>query len=83
LTITSLPIRPITIAASQHRGRTAGAHNIFDRIQQQITQLSSSRELDLFTDTIALEALSAIELKYTALHEAHGIPNHLMRGKPS
>jgi hypothetical protein len=61
------PIPPKTTTAKEHSQRTTRAHDIFDRIEQQIIALS--QELDLFTDTISIEAFDVIESKYAALQE--------------
>ena len=61
------PIRHESATAKERNVQTMRAHDIFDRIEQQIAELS--RELDLFTDPISLEAFTVIESKYTALQE--------------
>jgi hypothetical protein len=61
----STPIHPTTTV--KEHGQRTHAHDIFDRIEQQIAELS--RGLDLFTDTISIEAFAVIESKYAALQE--------------
>jgi hypothetical protein len=67
-TFTTLPT-PIhsTTTATERGTRTTSIRGTFHRIEEQIAGLS--RELDLFTDSISLDAFTVIESKYTALHE--------------
>ena len=51
---------------------TTRTHDMLDRIEQQITELSG--EVKVFTDTISLAAFTSIESKYTALHEGLAKP---------
>jgi hypothetical protein len=61
----STPIHPTTTV--KEHGQRTHAHDICDRIEQQIAELS--RGLDLFTDIISIEAFAVIESKYAALRE--------------
>jgi len=54
----------MTTDARERGERTARVHEIFDRVEKQIVELS--KELDLVTDIVSLEA---IESKYSALRE--------------
>jgi hypothetical protein len=66
MTTPSTPIHSMTTAKEPGQ-RTTHAHDIFDRIEQQIAELS--RGLDLFADVISLEPFTVIESKYAALPE--------------
>jgi hypothetical protein len=66
MTTPTTSIHPMT-TAKKHGQRTKHAHDIFDRIEQQIAELS--QELDLFTDAISLEDFVVVEWKCIALQE--------------
>ena len=69
----TLTTPPPTPSATMERNLgSTRAHDMFDRIEQQIAELSG--ELDLFTDIISLAAFTAIESKYTALQEGLAKP---------